>query len=205
MSVTSPTPSPEYIPQSPFVPEQPKRRNRTFIVAAIVGVVVVAAAAAAIAVGLTRGSTGKPAAKQETRQATSAPIYTAPPVQTATVQQYASAVSPPIKALRQTYSQYQANGCLLGSGALACSLQTQTLKIEAETLAVTITGAAKEGVPAYIGQPPAEIKKLVGDTLYAAQDLDETVGPDGKYEAPILFTTLSRLMTTLDRWDPYLG
>jgi hypothetical protein len=56
MAMTSPAASPEYVPQSPFVPEPPQKRNRTFVVAMVVAVLVVAAAAAAITVGLTRGN-----------------------------------------------------------------------------------------------------------------------------------------------------
>jgi hypothetical protein len=177
------------------------RPRVAFVVALMT--VVLAAATVAGTVALTSGRAPATAA-QGPRHAAGVPA--APAVKTATVQQYASAVSPPFKALRESYAQYKTNACAVRSGSLspACALVPHAFDLEAQTLVVALTAAAKEGAPAYIGQPPAEIKQLVGDTLYAARDLDDTIGPDGRYEAPILLVSISRLMTAVDQWDPYL-
>jgi hypothetical protein len=127
--------------------------------------------------------------------------------QVATVRQYASAVSPPIKSLRKTWAGYDANGCGVKNDPtdLACGLAPTTLNMETQTLVLTMIGAAKPGAPAYIGKPPAELEKLILDTVDAAQGLTDVTDPNHKGTSPQVFMAGSKLMTVLDRWDPYLG
>ncbi|HEY8453865.1 MAG TPA: hypothetical protein VIL54_17010, partial [Natronosporangium sp.] len=92
--------------------------------------------------------------------------------------------------------------CLLTEDqGLACRVYPLTLDAEAKTLVLKLTGAQKPGVPAYIGPPPAEIERLVADTIAAAEAVDAAMdGPDPYSH----WFTVSRLLGTLDRWEPYL-
>lgn len=130
-----------------------------------------------------------------------------PTEQVATVRQYASAVSPPIKAIRGTWASYRSHVCTPSSdpGDLTCGLAPLTLNVQAHTLIVTLTGAATPGVATYIGKPPAELEKLVADTLNAAQGLLSVTDANNKGTSAQVLTAGTTLMTVLDRWDPYLG
>lgn len=188
----------------PVMPVAPPRRRWPLIIGAVCVVAVIAAVAATLVFAISPKAAKSGAGGQQ--PIPQVPAATTPSRPTASVQQYASAVSPPIKSLRDTYQQYQANACAVrsaDSGGLACSLAPLTFSEESQTLALTLRGSAKPGVPAYIGDPPAEIAKLVEDTTAAAE-----VVTDASSAQPVdqgtLFAALSNLMSTLDRWDPYM-
>lgn len=200
-----PPPEPGPAAQTPL--PQPPNRRRTLLVVGAAGAVLMVAVLAVVIVALTGGKTNTAAGKASPSP-TWSPMSWAPQTQpAATVQQYASAASPPIKALRETYGQYKDNACALktdNTGDLVCGLSALTFNAEAQTLSLTLTAAEKPGIPAYIGDPPTEIRTLVADTVLAAQDLVDATAP-GQTDSATLFTSLTRLMSTLDRWDPYLG
>jgi hypothetical protein len=204
MAVTSP----ETSPQQPFTLAQmsgppPRRRRTGLIVGLAAGAVVLAAIAGTAAVVLTGGH--KPASTGATAAATPAAARTtAAPA--ATIQQYASAASPPIKSLRDSYASYQANLCAARSGSdatLVCTLAPLTLKTEAQTLSLVLRSASSPSAGTYIGPAPAEIGKLVTDTIKDADTLDGAVNSDGS-AGPEFFLVITDLMNTIDRWDPYL-
>jgi hypothetical protein len=190
-----------------LAPTPPKRRT-TLVVSVIVGVVVLVAAAATIAVVLTRQAT-KPASAT----ASYAPLFptgaatTAAAAATASVQQYAGAVNPSVKSIRESWTRYREQACATDTRgeSLVCALAPQGFDLEAKTLVLRLTGAAKPGVPAYIGKPPAEISKLVADTITAAQAVDDAIADNSSDVSPLaVFLPVGRLMTVLDGWDPYL-
>jgi hypothetical protein len=209
MTVTSPEP---FNLSQLAGPQPPRKRRIGLIIAAIVaGVLAVAAGTAAATVALS--SRGKPATTASPTWKSlyadggpAQPAASTTATKTATVQQYASAVSPPIKGLRDSYATYRSNLCAArdaSSSTLVCDLTVMSLGTDAKTLSLVLTGAVKPGVPAYIGPPPAEIEKLVSDTIRAADTVASALDSDGK-AGPEFFLVVSSLMTTLDRWDPYL-
>jgi hypothetical protein len=182
----------------------PKPRHTVLIVGAACAIAVIAVLAVVI-VAMIGGKTT--AAGKASPSPSWSPMSWAPDTaQTATVRQYASAVSPPIKSLSETYQKYKDNPCALrtdNTGDLVCGLSALTFNAEAQTLSLTLTGATKRGVPAYIGEPPAEIRALVTNTIIAAQDLVTATAP-GQTDSATMFSSLTELMAILDRWDPYL-
>lgn len=185
-------------PTQVVTPVAPKRRRGLLIGGVAVAAVVLMAAGAAIAVSLH----GSPATKPAAAPAPVA-VTTTSSTQTATAQQYASAISSASDSLRETDQQYKDNGCEVGSGALACSLTTLTLGVEATTLKVTLEGVSTPGGPAYIGDPPEALAQLVIDTKNAALSLVDAATT--KPVDPVnLNGALTGMMSTLDRWDPYM-
>lgn len=58
--------------------------------------------------------------------------------------------------------------CLDPGLVAACSAGYITLGMQAETIRLSLNGAHKIGVPAYVGEPPAEIADLLAETETAA-------------------------------------
>ena len=85
------------------------------------------------------------------------------------------------------------------------------MQLNASTVALSVEGGTMEGVPAYIGTPPAEIAGLVDETLAAAQaasesgqvavdacDLGECVS-----EAFDALMDYEDILAKIDAWSPY--
>lgn len=195
---TPPAPEPD-APTQVVTPVAPKRRRGLLIGGVAVAAVVLMAAGAAIAVSLRGG----PAAKSPAAAPAPVAVTTTSSTQTATAQQYASAISSAADSLRETDQQYKNDGCEVGSDALDCSLTALTLGVEATTLKVTLEGVSTPDGPAYIGDPPETIAQLVVDTKNAALSL-----VDAATTKPIdpvnLNGALTSMMSTLDRWNPYM-
>jgi hypothetical protein len=98
-----------------------------------------------------------------TTPATTAPAA-GPTTQTATTSQYASAFNGTIKGIQKSWQQWQDDGCVLDDSAISCQLIEQTVGIEAMTLTTEIDTTTTVGAPGYVGDPPAEIAKLVANT-----------------------------------------
>ena len=126
-----------------------------------------------------------------------------PTASTATIKQYASKLNGPLKDFRDTWQKYE-NGCVLvDPPPLACTIYVQTISIEMKTIQSVIHGATTPNVPAFIGNPPAEINALVVDTDTVASNLEgETAGDkpvDGWQQ------DANHLDSIVDQWGPYLG
>lgn len=78
-----------------------------------------------------------------------------------------------------------------------------TLRTLADTLVLSLTGAAKPGVPGYIGPPPAEIGRLVTDTVTAARRVVDAI-PAGGEAKDGQFAVAASLSNALGRWTPYI-
>lgn len=79
-----------------------------------------------------------------------------------------------------------------------------TLDLQAQTIDLKLTGAARPGVPAYIGAPPDEIARLVADTKTAAQHLASIINDDNSADPGTLFAAGNALEDVLERWQPYI-
>ncbi len=144
----------------------------------------------------------------------STPSATTTTTKTATVAQYASIVSRQKAAIGTLPHELQQECNLSGSGpvTLICQTKILTLHYSAETLSMALDGARKEGVPAYIGAPPAEIRNLVQETIGTASEVGReareahqcvtTGGTCGT--AMLLFRTdLPDLDQQFAAWRPY--
>jgi hypothetical protein len=87
--------------------------------------------------------------------------------------------------------------------ARSVPIQLLTLGTEGKILALHLEGAAKPGVPAFIGAPPKEIERLVADTRQAAQAVADLGETDPIDEVAMSFV-VKKLIGVLDRWQPYL-
>jgi len=127
-----------------------------------------------------------------------------PTVQTATIGQYAGLVNASNSDIRESWSGYERN-CLLRATPLAtCPVVILTLGITAQGLMFKLRGAAKPGVPAYIGAPPAEIERLVADTDTAAQKLSDVAQGKPPVDEALLYGAVTDLLHVFDRWAPYI-
>lgn len=129
---------------------------------------------------------------------------------TATVSQYASALNGSFKSIRETWTQFEEDLCMLGGQGeeLACVLAPMAFDMKMQTLVLEIDSAQKEGSPVFIGKPPAEIEDLVFKTREQAAGIDALL-PDGSSGADdalraALGIRLSTFMKTLDAWEPYI-
>lgn len=139
----------------------------------------------------------------------------------ATVEQYASIIARNGE-LRDDLDEMA--GCdWLGSGSLdydpeliVCQVGLFGLTMTSDTLAISLEGAAKEGVPAYIGAPPKEIEQLVAETIESANALtaaataanDADCAQVGSGQCSSLrsgtMRAIANLERTIDAWAPYL-
>lgn len=84
------------------------------------------------------------------------------------------------------------------------------MDIQTQTIIAVIDGAAKSGVPAYIGAPPTEIADLVAETRAQAQaQRIHDLFPDGisslSTEGLIMLgLEMRRLLALSDRREPYM-
>lgn len=127
----------------------------------------------------------------------------APATKVASVEQYAGIVNSSMKDIRKAWDTYEDEFCALDSSSVPCKLTPMTLDTLVQTLVVKLQGAAKPGVPAYIGKPPAEIEKLVTDTINAAQVVDALINESG---APLagMGGQMNELLSVFDRWEVYI-
>jgi hypothetical protein len=135
----------------------------------------------------------------------SASLSRSPTGQVATVGQYAGVVNAAAGDYAETWSEFSIQ-CLVPPTLddPLCQLKMLGLDANANTIALSLTGAAKPGVPAYIGAPPAEIEKLVADTTAAAQVVADVITDDTTANPGELFAAGNRLEDVLERWEPYL-
>lgn len=93
--------------------------------------------------------------------------------------QYASIMAKQTESLSKTLDEMTGDNCSWSSpgevdvrpGYMTCGMGVLSLNMQAQTLGIVLQGAQKPGVPAYIGAPPAEILRLVDDTMASADAL----------------------------------
>lgn len=139
-----------------------------------------------------------------------------PTAATATVSQYASLIAPYERDWREQIATVE-DDCRRIDTLLACSLGYMTLGTLAETVHLVLSGAVDNpDSPNYLGEPPAEIARLIGQTLEAAESVpgaveawqdsdcvdplaDECLG-----ESLALRRAFGDLTAAYDSWRPYL-
>lgn len=134
---------------------------------------------------------------------------------TATAAQYASIVSRQKASISDATKKAQAECPLIDPAAIngLCGIYVLTIQAGADTLAISLLGAQKEGVPAYIGPPPAEISILVNETVAIASGLSSdgnrvskcSSNPDPTCAKDLSDFRLgmSRMQDQLAAWQPY--
>lgn len=140
-----------------------------------------------------------------------------PEAETATVQQWASKIAEVEGGVRESVQDWEEEDCLpvdLASGNWFCGMNMRGMSTNAQIVVLTIQGGTKEGVPAYIGEPPAEIATLVTETLDAAIDAEDATAAaiescdasadDCHVKAVNAVIAMGQLERKLDAWKPYL-
>jgi hypothetical protein len=163
-------------------------------------------------------STTAPAAASTTTShtaATTASVATTTTALVATTSQYGSIVAQYDTDLLTALDESQP--CIFRDVDcdVPAALSTYRLSIQAKTLVLALEGAAKPGVPAYIGAPPAELQHLYDETITNARevgDAAEQVAQCGAYPDPCddkatgsLLLFAGQLESTLKGWRPYTG
>ena len=174
------------------------------------------------------GGQGKPEAGQ-TAKSTPTPTTPSTPstapdtTDYATVGQYASIVAKNQVGLAKSLTDLlntrhctwnRPGGVDVRPGYVTCAIGVLGLGFQADTLKISLQGAEKPGVPAYVGQPPLEIAPLVDDTITAASQLSKATqaasdctskaspGCDSKLFD--LYDAMTGMSSQLGAWAPYL-
>lgn len=148
------------------------------------------------------GSNAAPAAETTSPSPAASPAASPSPTEmTATAEQYASVVNPALTDLATTWEKYE-DSCLLDEDSL-CEIIAMTVDLRAQAVVLVLTGSAEPGVPGYIGAPPAEVAKLVDETVAAAQALDDTITDDGEVKDGV-GAAGDWAVNFVDRWEPYV-
>jgi hypothetical protein len=184
---------------SNVMPAPPKETHPRWAVPVVIGLAVLVLAAVGVAVWAFMGRGGEPSAGPP-------PALPSPTGKVATVGQYAGIISDSGGSFQETWATYSEDCYLVEPEPFACKIQLLSVNVTAQTLVLTLSGANKPGVPAFIGAPPAELAKLVKDTLDAAQAVDDAVSEDEPNEADrsAVWGAGNRLDGLLDRWAPYI-
>jgi hypothetical protein len=131
-----------------------------------------------------------------------------PTEKVATAAQYADRVNPWLEGI-ETWLKSWADACLFKNDPI-CSVPMITLDRLGQAVITALDGAAKPGVRAYIGKPPADIAKLVADTRAAADELDAAI-PENFDVATFtselysqVSAALGELSRKFDEWQHYL-
>lgn len=177
---------------------QPPKRPRRWLIPTLVAV---------IALGLIAGGAYylrlRPESAPAAETSTPAPAATST-APTATVGQYAGLVNASMTDIRSTWADYDRGCWLRPTKPAACPIRVLTLGVSAQGLTFKLRGAAKPGVPAYIGAPPAEIERLVADTDAAAQKLSDVAQGTQPVDETLLYNAVMDLLRVFDRWAPYI-
>lgn len=99
-------------------------------------------------------------------------------------------------------------------GSIVCSAGIVTLGYQAETLSIILSGAMDPTKPKlFIGEPPAEIKSLIAETITASQEVKTSSeaasacatkdGPNCTTKLFTLFTALKDMRAQFDAWKPF--
>ena len=172
----------------------------------------VLAASGCSAGGASSDSAPPPEARETASDAPSAtPTTEAPPA--ATVAQWASRIAEVQGDARAAHADWEAAQCLPTDVHLdpVCQAHLLIMQLNASTVALSVEGGTMEGVPAYIGTPPAEIAGLVDETLAAAQAASESgqVAVDACHAGECTSEAFEALMdyedlvAKIDAWSPY--
>ena len=141
---------------------------------------------------------------------------------TATVAQYASLIARnKSDYVGQIDTLLDSRKCAITSpgdvdvpGSIVCSAGIVTLGFEAETLSIILSGAMDPTKPKlFIGEPPAEIKSLIAETITASQEVKTSSeaasacatkdGPGCTTKLFTLFTALKDMRAQFDAWKPF--
>ncbi len=147
---------------------------------------------------------------------------TAPPAaaaapDAASVSQWASLVAPHAREWHDQVDTVEED-CRRPATVVACHLGYMTLSLQAETIAVVLTGVSSNpGHSDYLGEPPAEIDRLVERTIEAAEDVEpayeayadtgcgDPYAEECRAEAFAMRIAVGDLTSAYDAWAPYLG
>lgn len=183
-----------------------------------------AAGAALVLLAACGGGSGNAASPATSTTSVASPTtgQATPPEQTATVEQYASIIAKQKPDLTKYLDELTGPDCDWTSPGsvqvdpqlIGCWTYPLTLSYAASTLSLSLTGAQKQGVPAYIGAVPPELKGIVADTIAAADkftpDSANTIQACVKAAGTDCATTLfdfsynmKQLRDQLAAWSPY--
>lgn len=147
-----------------------------------------------------------PAASSSTAAASSP--TPSPTTSTATAQQYASIIA----EKRDDYigKVEELEACRLDYSEVTCTLGLMTLGLQSQTIELRLSGASDPSALNAIGEPPAELKPLVRDTLEAATAVQPAVDAFGDCEGDCLsefnrgYDAAADLADKLRAWEPYI-
>lgn len=134
----------------------------------------------------------------------------------ATVEQFASLISEERRSVDEWIEDWHDNTCStlsVADGDPLCETSLISGSLIADTAKITMEGATKEGVPAYIGQPPEEITSIWQETFDAATTASEAgeaipedcSSADDCVGKVMDFTmAMDDLQGKYDAWAPYL-
>lgn len=134
----------------------------------------------------------------------------------ATVSQFASLIAPYERDWNDQVATVE-DDCRRVDTLVACNLGYVTLSLLAETVHLVLTGAVDSpDSPDYLGEPPAEISRLIDQTLEAAEsvpaavetwrdsDCVDPLADECLAEALNLRRAVGDLTAAYDSWRPYL-
>ncbi|MGZ1491149.1 hypothetical protein [Brevibacterium sediminis] len=134
----------------------------------------------------------------------------------ATAEQFASLISEERRAVDEWLEDWDDNTCStlsVADGDPLCEVSLTSGSLVADTAKIVMEGATKEGVPAYIGQPPEEIASIWQETFdaaTAASEAGEAIPDDCSTSDDCVgkvmdFTmAMDDLQGKYDAWAPYL-
>jgi hypothetical protein len=140
-----------------------------------------------------------------------------PTPDTATVSQWASLVAPYAREWHDLVDTVEED-CRRPATVVVCHLGYMNLSLRADIIATTLTGVISvPGHPDYLGEPPAEISRLVERTIEAAEGVEPAHGAysatgcrdpyadECRAEASAMRSAVRELTAAYDAWAPYLG
>jgi hypothetical protein len=134
-------------------------------------------------------------------------------VRQATIGQYASVVAQYGQKVRDVWAEQ--HSCLPGDRTdFPCTIGWLSLGATVQTFAISMQMAADPDADSWLGEPPAEIERLVAETLDAASvaqnaaeertnDQCET-GAECEPAERALWQSAGDLVSQIDAWEPYL-
>lgn len=129
---------------------------------------------------------------------------TTPTVRVATEREYAAVMITPAKSFEESVNTFKEHDCdVVMKQAYLCPLALMGLGTDAKIISVKLTGAAKQGVPAFVGLPPGSMTKLVADTIAAANQVDQTTAIDTPHYTMEQRSAVDRLLDLLNQWSLY--
>ncbi len=156
---------------------------------------------------------GDSARPSPTADEATADTETEPARTDSTVEEWASVVAQQKVAVddaQKEWSNAMCSSLAANDGATDCIIRLSTMGTIASTVAITLRGAKDPESPAYIGDPPADIAPLLGDTITAAavaEQLGAEVACPGTECVSTAFAmeqAWDELRSQFAAWEPYM-